>query len=195
MSKRAVVFVSGSGDDRDQLVARSVEAYLARKGFTVVRTLFKPDGESAIKNPDALSHMSDINSVDAIGVYDLTHLRWAMGSMSALLKYFAQVSAQGVQLLTVREELDTNDSGGKFAAIVAANFDQARRLIRRDRIHHGMRRAKAAGTPIGRPKKSDDDMIRALRAQGHSFQRISEELGISIGAIQYSLRDAAHRKV
>lgn len=41
---------------------------------------------------------------------------------------------------------------------------------------------------IGRPKELDDKKVRKLRAKGRTLREIADKLGVSLGAIQKSLK-------
>jgi len=62
------------------------------------------------------------------------------------------------------------------------------RSIIRERVVAGLRNAKANGKKLGRPKKRDDDAIRALRGQGHTIRAIAKKVGLSVGAVQRALK-------
>lgn len=42
--------------------------------------------------------------------------------------------------------------------------------------------------PMGRPKLTDDAEVRRLRAKGLSLRDVGAKLGISLGAVQASLK-------
>ena len=53
-----------------------------------------------------------------------------------------------------------------------------------ERVRAGLRRARAKGKRIGRPKKSvDPAQVASLRATGDSWRTIARKLGVSVGTV------------
>lgn len=71
-----------------------------------------------------------------------------------------------------------------FASV--AEFE--RELIR-ERVRSGLAAARARGKRLGRPRKTVDAIeIAALRAQGYSWARIAQRLGVGIGTAYRAFR-------
>jgi DNA invertase Pin-like site-specific DNA recombinase len=61
-----------------------------------------------------------------------------------------------------------------------------------ERVKAGLRNARAKGKRLGRPRKVlDVARIAALRAQGVGWKRIAAELGVVVGTIHQTTRNAA----
>lgn len=50
------------------------------------------------------------------------------------------------------------------------------------------KKARANGTPFGRPKIRNDEQIKELRSKGLSLRKIAKETGLSATAIHKALR-------
>jgi len=58
-----------------------------------------------------------------------------------------------------------------------------------ERVKAGLRKAKATGRQLGRPRVDVDvDRIARLRVQGRAWTEIARELGIGKGTAQRALR-------
>ena len=119
-------------------------------------------------------------------------LFWSLDRLSRegtreTLGYLQTLSDHGVQWHSYTE--DYLSSLGAFADVVVSilsTLAKQERIRISERTKAGMKRAIAEGAIVGRPKgkqaqKTLDRMARVkeLRAEGHSFTRIGEQLGIS----------------
>ncbi len=69
-------------------------------------------------------------------------------------------------------------------------FAEFERSMIQERIHAGLRRARANGKALGRPKTltpKQAAQIRTLRADGMSFRKIAQQTGRSLGSVQRAL--------
>lgn len=188
MSK-AAIFIAGSKDSaRDRQLVIELSTFVESKGYMVSHTIFSEEENSESSGLRELSRLVKTGTIDAVAVSSLAHLHGVMDSIPALLRYVGELFDHDVRFLSASEGLDSDAPAGEFSTIVISNFGEAKRTIKSERIHRSMKRAKDAGVSLGRPKKADDQRIRELRSKGHSLQKISEALGISVGAVQYSLR-------
>ena len=74
---------------------------------------------------------------------------------------------------------DTSSPLGSAIFTIISAVAQLERDIIAERVKAGLRRAKENGKKLGRPRVAVDvTRIAVLRAQGHSWARISKELGI-----------------
>ena len=67
--------------------------------------------------------------------------------------------------------------------IIGAMAECERELIR-ERVKAGMRNTRAKGTRIGRPPANvDSARIAQLRAQGLSWKKIAQQMGLGVGTL------------
>ena len=97
----------------------------------------------------------------------------------------------GVDFVSYQENIDTSSPlGGAVFTIIGA-VAQLERDIIAERVKAGLRRARASGKRLGRPRVPvEASRIASLRAQGRSWAVISQELGVGKGTAQrayYSL--------
>ena len=96
-----------------------------------------------------------------------------------------------IDFVSYQENIDTSSPlGGAIFTIISA-VAQLERDIIAERVKAGLRKAKASGRKLGRPRVPvDATRIAHLRAQGRSWAEISKKLGVGKGTVQrafYSL--------
>lgn len=70
------------------------------------------------------------------------------------------MQSKGVSIISLREGFDLNTPIGKAMLTMLAAMAEIERSNIRERQMAGIRRAKAEGRHLGRPKKSDDTEIK-----------------------------------
>lgn len=171
--------------DHEQLLAIQLKATeLGLRVKEVVLELSKTNTEKL----EALYRLVETGKVSAIGIYSLSSLPFVTASLESFFSFLGFLSINNVRIFSVKEALDSSLSVSSFAKSFLDSYLELRDEIRRENIHRGLKKAKSGGTAIGRPKKADDLKIRELRDEGYSLQEIANQLGISVGSVQYSLR-------
>ena len=83
--------------------------------------------------------------------------------------------------------VDLTSAAGKMTMSVINAVAEFERDLLIERTQAGLRRAKAEGKKLGRPRALDDQQqaeAMAMRAQGHSLARVASAMGVSRSAIQ-----------
>ena len=72
-------------------------------------------------------------------------------------------------------------------------FAEFERAMIQERVKAGLRRAKAQGKTLGRPKVSGntEDAVLAARADGTGKRKIAKQLGIGVSTVNRILSEAA----
>jgi len=105
-------------------------------------------------------------------------------SVSHLLRALETFKAQGIEFVSLSEQLDTSTPAGKMVFTVLGAVAELERGLIVERVKAGLRNAKAKGKVLGRPKKIlDTKRIATLRAKGVGWKRIAAEMGIGVGTI------------
>ena len=75
-------------------------------------------------------------------------------------------------------------------------FAEFERAIIVERIKSGMARARQEGRRLSRPLTPDEiqERIRVLRAEGNSFRRIAEEVGVSKSTVENYVKAKGKKK-
>lgn len=182
---RAAIYMRVSTDEQTTLNQRAELARLVgARGWGRDVKFYEDVGVSGSKmsRPGIDSLMEDARAgrVQVVAVWALDRLGRNMQGMVALV---LELDRLGVQVVSVTESwLDT---GGPVRTLLLSIFgwvaEQERsRLIERTRA--GLARARAEGTPIGRPRKSPAKVAAALRALAEGTLRFGEvcrEYGVS----------------
>lgn len=188
MSKAILYFLNSKDNAEDEALLSATKKMLEKNGFEVARTVRRSNEPSEGIDLHAILDAVVGGEIHALGIYSLAHIQEFMDSALSLLHFLARLADHKVRLLTVSEGIDSDQSAGEFSRAVIANFYNAKKLVKIARIHQGLKRAQDTGIHVGRPKKANDAAISELRSRGLSFKRIANELGISVGSVQYSLR-------
>ena len=102
----------------------------------------------------------------------------------------------GVDFISLHEGVDTSTPNGRLVFGIFASIAEFERELIRDRVRSGIAAARARGKRLGRPKATVDvSRIAALRAQGLSWAKISEVLGIGEGTVRRAALASAKNPV
>jgi DNA invertase Pin-like site-specific DNA recombinase len=116
-------------------------------------------------------------------------LVWAIDrlgrSLIDLLGTIQHLEAVGCDLFIDQQNIDTSTPMGKLIFSVCGAFAQFERSIIQQRIHAGLRRAKAEGKTLGRPKVDETTQaaIRRSLEQGIGIKKTAATLGCGIGTV------------
>lgn len=106
-------------------------------------------------------------------------------SVNHLLRALETFDALGIQFVSLTEAIDTSTPTGKMVFTVLGAVAELERSLIAERVRAGLRNARAKGKRLGRPRATvDRARITALRAQGLSWAKIGERLGVSEGTVR-----------
>ena len=175
---RAALYARVSTTDQtpeNPLVA--LRAFAAARGWQA--TEFVDHGVSGAKDRrpslDALLAAVRARHVDRVVRVRLDRLARSTRHLVTLAGDF---EALGVDLVVVDQAIDTTTPSGRLLFHVLAAIAEFERDLIRDRVMAGLRRAKAQGRRLGRPRRHqvDVDEARALVADGLSLRAIARRL-------------------
>jgi DNA invertase Pin-like site-specific DNA recombinase len=105
-------------------------------------------------------------------------------SVSHLLRAFETLNALGIQFVSLAEHVDTSTPAGKMIFTVLGAVSELERNLIVERVHSGLRHARAKGKRLGRPRKIvDAARIDTLRHNGKSWRKIAREMKLSVGTV------------
>lgn len=111
-----------------------------------------------------------------------------------LLQALETFRALSIDFISLKDSIDTTTPEGKLFFQIIAGFAEYEHAIIRQRVRSGMANAKAQGKRLGRPVVAvDRDKVASLRAQGHSWRHISQELGIGAGTARRAVLEPAKK--
>jgi DNA invertase Pin-like site-specific DNA recombinase len=195
MSKRCAIYarVSTTGQTAEnQLLA--LRAFATARGWSAVE--FVDQGVSGAKEKrlalDALLAEVRARRADVLVCVKLDRLARSVHHLVAMVKEFEVL---GVDLVVLDQAIDTTTPAGRLLFHVLAAISEFERDLIRDRVMAGMRRARAQGVRIGRPRALVD--VRraiALLGEGKSLRKVATLLGVAPStlatAVQRSCRPA-----
>ncbi len=101
-------------------------------------------------------------------------------SVKHLVNSLYEFKALNIDFVSLTEGIDTSTPLGEAMFSVIGAMAQLERDLIRERVQAGMKRAKARGKAIGRPKAYlDVDEVKRLIEKGHNVTEISRILNVS----------------
>ena len=101
-------------------------------------------------------------------------------SVSHLLRALETFRAQGIEFVSLSEQVDTSTPMGKMVFTVLGAVAELERSLIVERVRAGIRNARAKGKKLGRPRKlANSNEISRLRSQGASWRAVGIALGVS----------------
>jgi DNA invertase Pin-like site-specific DNA recombinase len=155
----------------------ALRAFVAARGWEP--TEFVDHGVSGAKDRrpalDALLDAVRARHVDRVVCVRLDRLA---RSTRHLVTPAGDFEALGVDLVVLDQAIDTTTPSGRLLFHVLAAIAEFERDLIRDRVVAGLRRAKAQGRRLGRPRRHhiDVDQARALVAEGLSLRAVARRL-------------------
>ncbi len=193
MSKRVALYCRVSTDGQTvENQTRELEAVAKRHGWQIVET-FTDQGISGAKGRngrpgfDALHKAIARKEVDMVAAWSVDRLG---RSLQDLVAFLGELHGKGIDLYLHVQGIDTTTPAGRMIFQIMGVFAEFERSMIQERIHAGLRRAKATGKTLGRPKvltPKQAAQIRTLRAEGLSFRKIARQTQQSLGVVQREL--------
>jgi DNA invertase Pin-like site-specific DNA recombinase len=163
---------------------RELREYCERRGW-IVTGEYVDTGISGAKDrrPELDRLMSDAHKrrFDVVAVWRFD--RFAR-SVSHLLRALDTFRALGIEFVSLSESLDTATPAGRMVFTVLGAVAELERSLIAERVRAGLRNARAKGKRLGRPRVAvDRARVARFRAQGLSWAKIAEQLGLGEGTV------------
>jgi len=168
-----------------------LRAFAGARGWAV--TEFVDHGVSGAKDRrpalDLMLAAVRTRKVDVVMVVKLDRLA---RSTRHLVTLVAEFEALKVDLVVLDQAIDTTTPAGRLLFHMLAAIAEFERDLIRDRVLAGLRRARAEGQHLGRPRKHAVDVARAqtLLGQGLSLRATARALGVPHMAVRRALAAA-----
>lgn len=166
---------------------RDLRRVALERGWDTVEYIDEGVSGAKTSRPALDRMLEDVRAgrVDIVAAWKLDRVA---RSTRFLLNLADELKARGVQLVSLRDSIDTTTPSGKFLFVVLAAVAELERDMIRERVQAGLARARDEGRIGGRArKKVDQGRLEALVRAGGSKRAIARELGISVGALQRRL--------
>lgn len=129
-----------------------------------------------------------LRSGDVVVIESLSRLGRSTKDLLALMD---QWDKQGVKVISLKEQIDTQTPTGKLLLTVLSAISQFERDITVQRTREGLEAARARGCCGGRPKADKEKVFHAVmlyQANCYSVKEICELSGVSASTLYRELR-------
>jgi DNA invertase Pin-like site-specific DNA recombinase len=184
MKKTAAIYVRCSTLDQEiGLQENELREFAERRGWDY--EVFADRGQSGAKDSrpalNQLLQQLRRKKFDVVCVWALDRLA---RSLRQLLNIAEECKALGVDLVSLRQAIDTTLPSGRLTFQILGSVAEFEREMLRTRVVAGMAQARRVGKHIGRPARrrlsgADIEKIRLLRSQGKSVRQLAKEYGAS----------------
>ena len=180
--KRAAIYVRCSTAEQETALQETeLQEYCERRGWSCV--LYRDKGQSGAKNdrPALNSMLHDLRrrKFDVVVV-------WALDRLARSLKQLLTISEEcrllGVDLVSLRQNIDTTLPAGRLTFQILGAVAEFERELLRERVKAGMAQARRTGKHVGRPARrlfhaAEVERMRELRLQGTSVRKLATDFG------------------
>lgn len=171
-----------------------LQAFAEARGWTVTEYVDHGVSGARDRRPalDALLGTARARRVDIVVVTKLDRLA---RSTRHLVNVSAELQALGVDLVVTEQAIDTTTPTGRLLFHVLAAIAEFERDLIRERVVAGLRRARAQGRRLGRPRRHHVDATRALAllGEGRSLRATARALGVHPQAVARALNGSNPR--
>jgi len=115
-------------------------------------------------------------------------------SVVNLLEHLRLLENYGVRFLVISQSIDTDQASptSRLLMMILAAVAEFERSMIAERVTAGLKAAKRRGVQLGRRRVIlDRDKVRQLKLLGKSHRQICAELGVSMGMVIRTLKEAA----
>jgi DNA invertase Pin-like site-specific DNA recombinase len=182
--KRAAIYVRVSTNEQEtDMQEAELREYCDRRGWNCV--VYRDKGHSGAKNdrPALKAMLSDLRrrKFDVVVVWALDRLA---RSLKQLLTIGEECRSLGVDLVSLRQNIDTTLPAGRLTFQILGAVAEFERELLRERVKAGMAQARRTGKHVGRPamrrfEPTDIDRMRELRAGGASVRKLAKDFQTS----------------
>ncbi len=187
--KRVAVYVRVSTKDQSvDMQLNDLERYTRERGFNVFK-VYKDCGISGTKEtrPALNELMNDARKrkFDTVLVWRFDRFARSTKHLVTALHEFRNL---GIDFISYQENIDTSSPLGEAIFTIISAMSKLERDIIAERVKGGLRKAKANGKRLGRPKCDvDTSKVIESRKQNKSIRQIASELNLSKSAVQRTL--------
>ena len=143
------------------------------------------------KDRTELSKLLDrMTDGDTVVIESLSRLGRSTKDLIELTELF---QSRGVNLVSLKEAIDTNTSTGKLLFTLMSAIAQFERDTIADRTREGLRSARARGHVGGRPRTNPDSVKKAVKlynTKQYSVKEIEELTGVKKSTLYRSIQGA-----
>ena len=188
-SKRVALYARVSTDGQSvENQLRELEAVAAKEGWEVVER-FIDHGISGSKGREGRPAFDRLAKGIVRREFELV-AAWSVDrlgrSLQDLFAFLNELHSKHTNLYLHKQGIDTTTPAGKLLFQMLGVFAEFERTMIVERVKSGLKRAKAEGKTLGRPRVSAavEAKVLALRQKGTGMRKIARELGIGNCTVQ-----------
>ena len=189
MEKRVAIYVRVSTKDQSvDMQLNDLERYSRERGLNDFK-IYEDSGVSGTKETrpalNELMNGAKKRKFDVVLVWRFDRFARSTKHLVTALYEFRNL---GIDFISYQENIDTSSPLGEAIFTIISAMSKLERDIIAERVKGGLRKAKANGKRLGRPKNEvDTDKVIECRKQNKSIRQIAAELNLSKGAVQRAL--------
>ncbi len=187
--KKVAVYVRVSTKDQSvDMQLNDLEQYSKERGLKVFK-VYQDNGVSGTK--EIRPALNDLMNDARKRKFDIV-LVWRFDRFARSTKHLVTALYEfrnlGIDFISYQENIDTSSPLGEAIFTIISAMSKLERDIIAERVKGGLRKAKANGKRLGRPKSEvDTDKVIEYRKQNKSIRQIASEMNLSKGAVQRTL--------
>jgi DNA invertase Pin-like site-specific DNA recombinase len=180
--RKAAIYVRCSTAEQEtDMQETELLEYCEKRGWSYL--LYRDKGQSGAKNdrPALNAMLSELRrrKFDVIVVWKLDRLA---RSLKQLLSISDECQSLGVDLVSLRQNIDTTLPAGRLTFQILGAVAEFERELLRERVKAGMAQARRSGKHCGRPalrrlQPNEILRMRELRSRGASVRRLATDFG------------------
>lgn len=146
------------------------------------------------ERPELNKMIDQLRAGDQVVIVSLDRISRSTKHLIELSETFMEME---VDLISLKEAIDTTTPQGRFYFKIIASFAELERELIAERTKEGLAAARARGRNGGRPKMNNEAVSKALRmydAKTFSVAEITAETGMSKGTLYRYLREREAQK-
>ena len=173
---------------------KSIDDQIDRLGWTVISEYHEV--ESSMKSRDSRPQLrkllrdSRLRMFDRVIVYSLDRLG---RSVVDVINTINELEEVGVNVFVVKNSIDTSTQQGKLFTYFCSIFGEMERDMIISRQKSSIERLREKNQRWGKAKllsQERRDEILQLKEEGYSYRGICKKLGVSLGSVQYTIKNS-----
>ncbi len=188
--KKVAIYVRVSTKDQSvDMQLNDLERYSRERGYEIYK-IYQDNGVSGTKEtrPALNELMNDVRKrkIDVVLVWRFD--RFAR-STKHLVDALYEFRSLGIDFISYQENIDTSSPLGEAIFTIISAMSKLERDIIAERVKGGLRRAKAKGRKLGRPRcEVDTGKLIEYRKQNLTVRQIASKMKISKGTVDRTLK-------
>ncbi len=188
--KRVAVYARVSTKDQSvDMQMNDLERYTRERGFNMFE-IYQDSGISGTKEYrlalDELVNDARKKKFDVVLVWRFDRFARSTKHLVTALYEFRNL---GIDFISYQENIDTSSPLGEAIFTIISAMSKLERDIIAERVKGGLRKARANGKHLGRPKnRADTDKVIEYKGQGRSIRQIASEMSLSRGTVERTLK-------